>query len=300
MSKQKTVIKDISKLKDHMPSKKFTGITSTIEFITPEIAREILSRNTNNRTIKPTLVKFYMREMDNNKWDVNGESIKIASDGILIDGQHRLEAISRRNKGIHTYVIRGLDASSFLTIDCGKPRNHGDFLKISGIEGNQTLIAASARVAMSFNATGEVTSASKGRISPQDIVSFVDKNPGILESVSKLQQKFGKIMPNSIAVGCHYVFSIIDMEKADEFFHCLSTGENLVEGNPILALRNRLFSHRGDGRAGEGHRRMLMYFVVHAFNAFMDGKEIRNIPYKTEFDIYLKRFEESVLPSWGI
>ncbi len=298
MSKQNKLssLAELSKLKE--PKEKFKEISSKIEFITPQIAREILAKNSNNRALKPSLVKYYMREIANGKWDVNGESIKIATDGALLDGQHRLEAISKGNKGVYTYVVRGLHNGAFLTIDCGKPRTHGDFLKIAGFEGNHTLLAASARIAMSFSVTGEVTS-SQGRIPPEAIVDFVEKNQGLIESMSKLQQKVGKLLPNSIAIGCHYVFSIIDMEKSDEFFHLLTTGENLKEGNPILSLRNRLFSHRGDGRAGEGHRRMLMYFVVHAFNAYMDGREIKNIPYKTEFDVFLKGFEASVMPNWG-
>lgn len=278
----------------------YVGITSEIEFITPQIAREILSKNVNNRTLKNSLVKFSQREMDNGLWDVNGESIKIASDGTLLDGQHRLEAISRRNKGIDTYVIRGLPREVFTTIDAGKSRNHGDYLKIAGYDGNQSMIAAAARISMLFKRSGEVTTSNKGRLSPEEIVRFVEKNPGLLESYSKLQQKLNKILPNSIAIGCHYVFSIIDMEKSDEFFHLLNTGENLKEGNAILALRNRLLAHRGDNRAGEGHRRMLLYCTVHAFNAYMDGRELKHLPYKTEYDVFLKRFEESVLSSWGI
>lgn len=277
----------------------YTGIVSAIEFVTPQMAREILSRNTNNRTLKNSLVKFYQREMDNGLWDVNGESIKIAADGTLLDGQHRLEAISRRNKGIDTYVIRGLPKEVFTTIDAGKARTHGDYLKIAGYEGNHCMIAAAARISMLFKRTGEVTTSNSGRLSPEEIVRFVEKNPGLLESYGKLQQKLNKILPNSIAIGCHYVFSIINMEKADEFFHLLNTGENLKDGNPVLALRNRLLAHRGDNRAGEGHRRMLLYCTVHAFNAFMDGRELRHLPYKTEYDVFLKRFEESVMPNWG-
>lgn len=276
----------------------YAGITSQIEYITPQIARDLLAKNTNNRSMNPSTVKYYEKQILNGQWDVNGESIKIAVDGTLLDGQHRLEAISRSNSGIDTFVTRGLPKHVFTTIDNGKSRSHGDYLKIDGIEGNHGLIAAAARISILFKKSGEVV-AVRGKLSPEDIVCYVDKHKGLLESVSKLQQKMGKILPSSIAIGCHYVFSIIDMEKADEFFHLLATGEGLFEGSPILTFRNRLLQMRGDGRAGEGHRRMLMYYVVHAFNAYLDGRELRNIPYKTEFQIFLKQFNESCLSNWG-
>lgn len=275
----------------------YSSVSAQIEFVTPELAREILSKNVNNRNIKQSIVKYYQKEIERGNWDMNGESIKIAVDGTLLDGQHRLEAISRSCVGVHTFVVRGLAKETFTTIDAGKSRNHGDYLKIAGYEGNHTLLAAAARISMGFQKSGEYVMA-RGKISPEDIVCYVEKHPGLMESMSKFQQKMGKIIPNSIVIGCHYAFSMIDMDKADEFFSLLGSGEGLFEGNPVLTLRNRLLTMRGDGRAGEGHRRMLMYYVVHAFNAFMDGKKLGTIPYKTEFDIFLKRFEESVLTNW--
>lgn len=236
--------------------------------------------------------------MEAGKWDANGAAIKIAKDGTLLDGQHRLTAIVQSGKSVVTLVVTGLEKEVFTTIDAGKTRSHGDYLKIAGHDGNHSMLAASARIAMLFDKTGKIKETKGHRLSPDDVVIYVDKHPGIIESMGKLQQKLGKILPCSIAIGCHYIFSIVDMEKADEFFNLLSSGEYLYEGHPILTLRNRLLSLRGGGRAGEGHRRMLLYYVVHTFNAFMDGKTMKNIPYKTEFDIFLKGFEESCLSNW--
>ncbi len=281
----------------------YKDITSSIEFITPQAAREILSKNTNNRPLRPGIVRYYQNMMEHGQWDVNGESIKIAADGTLLDGQHRLEAISRGNHGIDTFVVRGLPNDTFTTIDNGKTRSHGDYLKIAGYEGNATTLAAAARIAMFFNREGvfrvggDRSSGKQGnKVSPDDIVCYVEKHKGLVESVEKISSS--KLLPQSIAIGCHYIFSILDMEKADDFFQKLQNGEGLKSGNPILALRNRLISLRGDGRAGEGHRRMLVYYVVHAWNAFMKDREIKEIKYQTDYEIKIDGFKESVLSNW--
>lgn len=279
----------------------YKNITSSIEFITPEIARELLSMNNNNRPMRKGIVKFYMSEIVRGHWQVNGESIKIASDGTILDGQHRLEAISLTGIGMHTFIVRGLDRNVFTTIDNGKARNHADYLSISGVEGNTTTLAAAARISMYFNNDGVFkTKGANGtnKVSPEDIVIYVEKHSGLQESLGKIQNRIGKIIPQSIAVGCHYIFSIIDMEKTDQFFNSLCTGEGLKLGSPILALRNRLISLRGDGRAGEGHRRMLVYYVVHAWNSFMKDRELKEIKYQTDYEIKIDNFKENVLSNW--
>lgn len=287
----------------------YSNITSKLETVTPEIARSMLAKNTSNRAMRKGIVQYYEREIKNGKWDVNGESIKIAFDGTLLDGQHRLEAISRSGCPIETFVVRGLPRDTFVTIDAGKSRDHGDYLKIAGYEGHTKTLAAAARISMFFgnegifrvhgDQSGGMAKVSGNRVSPEDIVTYVEKHPGLLESSSKLQKRLGKILPPAIAIGLHYIFSLLDMEKADDFFETLATGENLKVGNPVLALRNRLISLRGDGRAGEGHRRMLVYYVVRAWNAFTAEEKLENINYKTEYEIKVNGFKDSVLNNWN-
>ncbi len=281
------------------------AISSKIEFITPEEARKILSKNTNNRPLKIGTIRYYKQLIERGLWELNGESIKIAKDGTLLDGQHRLEAISQSNVGVQTFVIRGLEKDVFTSIDAGKSRNHGDYLSIAGHSGNVKVLAAAARIAMFFGNDGnfkvhgtKAQGKQRNKVSPYDIVIYVEKHKGLIESCDKVTSKMSNIVPTSIAVGCHYVFSMINVEKAEEFFHQLSTGEKLKLGSPVLALRNRLISLRGDGRAGEGHRRMLVYYLVHAWNAFMAGRELKEIKYKTDYEIKIDKFKEHVLSNW--
>ena len=70
--------------------------------ITPELAHEWLGFNTHNRNIRQRIVTAYAADMTGGDWQWNGESIKFAEDGTLLDGQHRLAAdaaeVSHRKK----------------------------------------------------------------------------------------------------------------------------------------------------------------------------------------------------------
>lgn len=282
--------------------KEYANISSEIEFVTPAMAQEILSKNTTNRNFIKSRIGYYKHMIEQNQWDVNGESIKIAKDGTLLDGQHRLEAISQSGIGIYTLVVRGLDKEAFVTIDTGKPRTHGDVLKINGYEGNEKLLAASARIAMFFDENGIWRKSGKGgrnTVSPQDIMYYIEKHPGVVDSIDRVPSNMSKFLPPAILIGCHYIFSIIDAEKADEFVQKLYSGASLKTGDAILALRNRLISMRGDNRAGEGHRRMIVYYVVHTWNAFMKQRSLQEIKYQADYEIKIDNFKEHVRSNWN-
>ena len=71
---------------------------SVITKITPEMAKLTLSEtNKKNRPFSSAKVIDYSKDMQNENWSLNGETIKFGSDGLLKDGQHRLEACVRAN-----------------------------------------------------------------------------------------------------------------------------------------------------------------------------------------------------------
>lgn len=61
--------------------------------ISPEQAKKWLEKNDNNRNINYAKVKKMAKDMKEGHWDTTHQGIAIASDGTLVDGQHRLLAI---------------------------------------------------------------------------------------------------------------------------------------------------------------------------------------------------------------
>ena len=73
--------------------------------ITPDLAREILKFARNNNLTKRSKVEKYKRQMTEGKWrDRTGTPIKVIG-GVLLDGRHRLMAISESGKSYNLPLI---------------------------------------------------------------------------------------------------------------------------------------------------------------------------------------------------
>lgn len=262
-----------------------------VERITPDVARAILAKNTNNRSLNNTTVQFYMDQMRKGQWQLNGESIKIATDGTLLDGQHHLEACSRLDSPFDTLVVRGVDKETFATIDNGKVRSFADHMKISGMKGGRLgTLAAAVRIVSSFTKDGVYVDNIR-KMTPTDVIEFCESANGrwLAESIGAIPDNIKKLIPISLGGALHYMFSSVDPMKTEQFFHGLVTGAGFDEGSPILALRERLISYNSErGSAGASGRRQLIAYFIQAFTAYREGRELHNVNYMPGKEIILE------------
>lgn len=119
------------------------NIYEKTETITPKRAKKILSTTVqvasklgvlkNFRSLALNHLKYLTDEIKNNRWEYDGSPIRIAPDGRLLDGQHRLNACIKANKPIRLRVMYNFPPDLIHTIDMGKKRTAGDYLKFKGI-----------------------------------------------------------------------------------------------------------------------------------------------------------------------
>lgn len=265
-----------------------------IETITPGEAQQILEGNTNNRRLSSQKIEDYGNQLKRGIWQVNGESVKIDERGYLLDGQHRLWAIVKSGIPMTTFVVRNLPSETFVTIDAGKTRTIADYLKIDGFkEVNHNILAASCRIAGSFDVKTGIYKATTKKVLPTDAIYFCNLHAGLIESV-KFSERMKKVTSQSVAAGCHYIFSVVDPESAHTFFEAVATGEALSQGNPALTVRNRLMSVRADRRAGSAYQRMIIAYLVQAFNYYRSKQKLNNSVYNQGSDIVLNDFVGSM------
>lgn len=101
--------------------------------VTPSMAKDWLDHcNSNNRKVNPEHVRRLARDMSSGQWIPTHEGIAFDSDGIMLDGQHRLHAIVLSGMNIKLNVWRNVTRNSLMAIDCGKPRNICDIMRLSG------------------------------------------------------------------------------------------------------------------------------------------------------------------------
>jgi len=106
--------------------------------VSPKYATQLLSKNAGNRAINAKRVKQYMVAMQRGEWMMTGQPIIITDKGILIDGQHRLEAIVLAKVSVKLFIItiKAIDDKGELSalnvpIDLGYARSTSNITGIS-------------------------------------------------------------------------------------------------------------------------------------------------------------------------
>lgn len=104
-------------------------LKATVMLVTPAMAKEWLKRNLNNREIRPTGVKRWIDIMQAGEWKLHHQGIAFDTNNVLVDGQHRLEAIAQSGVSVKMLVTRGVDPASVSAMDQGIKRTPADILK---------------------------------------------------------------------------------------------------------------------------------------------------------------------------
>lgn len=100
--------------------------------ITPEMAQELLDSSLGNRTISEHTVNSYARDLANNTYHFNGETLTVDSNGNLRNGHHRCKAVIKAGIPMRTNVSFGINPADCYIFDVGRGRSCRDNLKIKG------------------------------------------------------------------------------------------------------------------------------------------------------------------------
>ena len=254
--------------------------------IGPAEAAALLEGNTSNRALSQVLIDRYEREMRNGTWDEdNGETIKVAADGTIIDGQHRLWAVVESGKTLRFLVVLNVGKDSFKTVDIGKARTPGDIAGIAGVP-NPNNITAAASVVMgyrkkklSLNRTFHFSR----EFTRSEMLDYVLANKdGFVDSVrSATQGGACKLMSASSLTALHYLFKTVSKaprcgEQADAFFKQLGSGiyddRFPAERHPIRTLREKLIANKQSvTRMSTG---TMIALVIKSWNAYVAHRSV--------------------------
>jgi hypothetical protein len=255
--------------------------------VTPELAKEFLKHTKINRPLSVSNVNFLTREILKNSWMLTGESIKFDSDGYLIDGQHRLNAIIKSGKKVLLMIMYGVDSNVFSVLDTGRKRTGSDVLAINGLE-NYTLAASTIRLINQFEKNSYGEGGAVGRtMSNQDVLKFYKNNLDISKSVSegsKLYKKCAQLISPSIICALYYLFSKKSKEQADDFMNKLCAGVNLETNSPITSLRNKLIASKND----KSHRMIqsdVVKNIILAWNKYRKGVTSKKLKLSSQIDV---------------
>jgi len=245
--------------------------------VTPALAEKWLHQNTHNRKVRDNAVYGYARDMEAGNWAENGEAIKFAADGTLLDGQHRLSAIVLSGVTLRLLVVTGLQTATQETMDDGRKRSVADALTLRK-EPNAVQLAAITRRALMWT-QGIYRNVGSRPPTNSESLQFFEAHPELRDSTSvAVALRKAVALPSSIVGLTHWVFTAIDAEDSAWFFERLGSGANLPEYHPVLTLRKKAREvSEGPGRVPED---VLLAFTIKSWNAYRDGDEVRLLRFK--------------------
>lgn len=249
-------------------------VTHAVIVVDSTTATRWLTKNTKNRKIRQAVVQRYRTDMESGRWSFAGDPIRFDVHGNLIDGQHRLTALSEiEGVSIPMLVIRGLPPEMQSVMDQGSRRTPGDQLGLKGIPQANVVAAAVKQYliwedGLLFRDAKLIT----GSITTTRVEEWVDNHPVQLANFQKvITLTKQNDAPPRIAGAVAIRFMQISPADAVEFFQLLARGAG-THGHPIVTLDKRLASMRREGKKMPD-RDYLALFIT-AWNAWREGREM--------------------------
>jgi hypothetical protein len=226
-----------------------------VEQVSPAMAKKLLAANQRNRNLAARRVATLAGAMTRGEWTLNGESIKVAANGDLIDGQHRLAAIMASGKTLSMVVVRGLPNEVQGTVDIGAARTVGDMLRLRGEKDYYVLGAALRRLWM-YSELGTFAHSGSVIPTPQQVIGMLDAHPKVRSSKPYAARLYQYVrVPKGPFTTLHYLFSLVDAADANVWFESVTNGDGLAHDDPRALWRNQtLRCSCRRGRSSRGTR----------------------------------------------
>jgi len=250
-----------------------------ILLVTPELAKDFLSRNSRNRPLSEFNVAFFEAQLKNNEMQLTHQGIAISSLGRLLDGQHRLTAIVRTGIAASLLVAFDVPEQVFSVLDTGSRRTAADVLAIDGAK-YSAAIAAGIRLFLIANAfpnyaTWKTHSAHPFATNCKIKAEYErDRDSWDWAGFVAVKHKLPRVViPGPIAFLAYKATREQGFSEQyfDQFCAYLKDGHGLAQGNPILAYRNRVLL-AGDMRQTSQER---LADYIKLFNCYAMGQPLK-------------------------
>jgi hypothetical protein len=239
--------------------------------VTPEIADWLLKLNTDNRPLSRREVNRFAKILKTGDWQITGETIIVAREGILNEGQHRLHAIKESGVSAPCDVRFGVPRSAFHATGTGRKRSVGDVLAIEGYN-NSTCQAALARLMHLYdcNKMGHA----REHIEPRQILDIVTDNDDIGEIAARIRRnKLPITRCASFGVVLVIAARTAPKDQLFAFVDVVAGGLAQTEEDPARCLHRNFLKLSLDRI--KLRQEEIMAMTVKAWNAWINGTSVQ-------------------------
>jgi hypothetical protein len=288
MPKWDEMMADATSIPEHLRS-----VRSRVLMIDAGLAIHLLGSNLDNyRKPSKLHINKLAKDIKSNLWSFTNASIAFDVDGKLVDGQHRLMAISMTDKRVPVLVVDGLPSQSCgnPAADTGMKRMASHHLHKNGVA-NSKDVAATARKICGLVLSNE--DAVDKSMTDSAVVQTVIENPDIETSVHKMICS-KRLCSVSVASAWYWVARQVNESLADEFAECLLGQKECTSFDPAIKLREVLLAAKNKNERMPFSRHVNLFFS--AWQKKLEGLPVRNLREQKELTIpsFVKKRIESM------
>lgn len=236
--------------------------------VNPEDANVILTRyNHGNRVVRKGLVEYLLRQILNGEWQPDHPQSIVFSPSRLIDGQHRLIAISKSGKTVTVTAKTGVRDELRQYIDTGIIRTLPDRLLFVDDPVRNAGIAqlVTSHFSMFDN---------RKRPTPEESKKLFAAHEEAMNWVVKYKLRHVRgLTQASVCLALMYMYET-DPEDAEEFAESLMDPDGTIQ--PARRLREFLISKRGIA-FGQSARNEIYARCVSCMKAYLEGREVGRV-----------------------
>lgn len=247
--------------------------------LTPERATQLLELNTLNRPLNDQHVKRIAGQIQRGLWRYNGDTIKLATNNAVLDGQHRLWAVVEAKMAIQTAIVYDIEPEAFSTIDTlRKPRSGADVLALKGATRHRGHTSAALQWLIRWQrGTLENYKAPQHRIENSDIETAYENNAGIERAIERVMPLRGLANPSVVGF-FYYILANRSPELAERMVHTMENPAGVPMNDPFFRLRMYF--------ASDHHKRkdpvVSIALMVKASNAAYYGRDVKALNWRNQ------------------
>jgi hypothetical protein len=255
--------------------------TAAFEFVTPEMAKHMLGRgNRKNRKLDSGAVARLHGVMDRDEWMYDStDAIGTDTDGVVVNGQHRLVTISEGSRGVWCLVVRGVRSEIINVVDQGKARSFTQTLWLDGSYTDPNGVSQAVDWAFRMIGGHEKSQPAASKPSVPQLLNWLSAHPQIADSLTPAKLCHQRVpVKVGMLAAYHYAFSCVDAQLADDFLEQLETGLEVEPDhpayNPAYTLRERLIKELTVPTEKQLKPWQIATFLVQAWEAARAGKKL--------------------------
>lgn len=247
--------------------------------VTPEVADRWLDTKAPNRHINDNLVMEYALTMEAGGWEETHQGLAFDDKGRLVDGQHRLKALTLARRPLRFLVTRGLTSDEVLALDRGRSRDMADSLSIHrGQQVSKHEVAIANRVihiSPYYAAKAGKTVGASWRLATSEVDHFLRTHTAAMMRAREPKNRTHKFGVSSAMLGAliFRAYYHLPTKRLDQFIDVMVTGhyDDRDADSAALLLREHVMS-RAEGYRGA--TLMDHYRMERAIKAFWKGERI--------------------------